>query len=77
MNTFYAGAKIKNICNSYKPNGYLCLPGNTGTPTSAPERAPCTVFPTEKNYLTTTNRKYEKESDNLLGTVGSRKKYNC
>ena len=21
--------------------------------------------------------KYEKESDNLLGTVGSRKKYNC
>lgn len=35
------------------------------------------VFPTEKNYLTTTNRKYEKESDNLLGTVGSRKKYNC
>ena len=35
------------------------------------------VFPTEKIYLTTTNRKYEKESDNLLGTVGSRKKYNC
>ena len=35
------------------------------------------VFPTEKNYFTTTNRTYEKESDNLLGTVGSRKKYNC